>query len=155
MSPTILAQEVNDALSSRLDPKEVLMHVRQFLSELPAQSLFGGTAETPVDSEFARWWSSLPSEMKVGKRDAMKAWGQSRKALPPTDDLIWIVQCQTEIRKRTGQAFLHPATFLRGRRWEDSLEALASWGGKRTILDQMPDFERKALDNDARFCVES
>lgn len=155
MSPALLAREVDEALSSGTDPRSVLLHVKEFLKTLPIQSPFGGFVNPPEIPSFERWWKTLPSEMKVGKRDAEKAWLQMAAWLPPVGELILTTRTQAEIRRRTGQSFLHPATFLRGKRWEDSLEALASWGGRKVAVNPMSDFDRQALDNDPRFIVGS
>lgn len=69
---------------------------------------------------FDRFWSAYPR--RVGKQDALKAWGQ----LNPDDALVDLIVAGVERWKTCDQwtkdngAFIcYPATFLRGRRWEE------------------------------------
>lgn len=71
-------------------------------------------------SSFDRFWSAYPR--RVGKQDALKAWGQ----LNPDDALVDLIVSGVERWKtcdqwtKDGGAFIcYPATFLRGRRWEE------------------------------------
>lgn len=73
-----------------------------------------------VPSGFDRFWEAYPR--RVGKQDALKAWGQ----LAPDDDLVDLIVAGVERWKtcdqwtRDGGKFIcYPATFLRGRRWEE------------------------------------
>lgn len=69
---------------------------------------------------FDRFWSAYPR--RVGKQDALKAWGQ----LNPDDALVDLIVAGLERWKacdlwtKDGGSFIcYPATFLRGRRWEE------------------------------------
>ena len=71
-------------------------------------------------SGFDRFWEAYPR--RVGKQDALKAWGQ----LNPDDDLVDLIVAGVERWKtcdlwtRDGGKFIcYPATFIRGRRWEE------------------------------------
>lgn len=73
-----------------------------------------------IPSGFDRFWEAYPR--RVGKQDALKAWGQ----LAPDDDLVDLIVAGVERWKtcdqwtRDGGKFIcYPATFLRGRRWEE------------------------------------
>lgn len=73
-----------------------------------------------VPSGFDRFWEAYPR--RVSKQDALKAWGQ----LAPDDDLVDLIVAGVERWKtcdqwtRDGGKFIcYPATFLRGRRWEE------------------------------------
>lgn len=69
---------------------------------------------------FDRFWSVYPR--RVGKQDALKAWGQ----LNPDDALVDLIVAGVERwktcdqwTKDNGTFICYPATFLRGRRWEE------------------------------------
>lgn len=69
---------------------------------------------------FGRFWSAYPR--RVGKQDALKAWGQ----LNPDDELVDQIVAGVERWKtcdqwtKDGGSFIcYPATFIRGRRWEE------------------------------------
>lgn len=77
-----------------------------------------GAAGTPPG--FERFWSAYPR--RVGKQDALKAWRQ----LNPDEKLVDLIVAGVERWKTCGQwtkdggAFIcYPATFIRGRRWEE------------------------------------
>lgn len=155
MSPSTLASEVQQALDGSLDKDAILLHVREYLAEeIAKQPLFGGCLGEAVHvlGEFDMWWKSLPKEMRIAKQDAVKAYQQAGKALPPIATLIELTAKQAEIRRRTGQAFPYPAKFLRQRLWENDLDAMRAWGGKKNgSLFEFSEDERQALDKDSRF----
>lgn len=71
-------------------------------------------------SGFDRFWEAYPR--RVGKQDALKAWGR----LNPDDALVDLIVAGVERWKtcdlwtRDGGKFIcYPATFIRGRRWEE------------------------------------
>lgn len=82
-----------------------------------------GTRPTGAGGEpsgFDRFWAVYPR--RVGKQDALKAWGQ----LHPDEALVDQIVAGVERWKtcdqwtKDGGAFIcYPATFLRGRRWEE------------------------------------
>lgn len=72
---------------------------------------------------FAKFWQAYPR--RVGKANALKAWGK----LSPDDDLTEKIVGAVERQKRTdqwqrdeGRYIPHPATWLNQRRWEDEIE---------------------------------
>lgn len=82
-----------------------------------------GTRPTGAKGEpsgFDRFWAAYPR--RVGKQDALKAWGQ----LNPDDALVDQIVAGVERwktceqwTKDDGKFICYPATFLRGRRWEE------------------------------------
>lgn len=78
------------------------------------------TGATGTPRGFDRFWAVYPR--RVGKQDALKAWGQ----LNPDDDLVELIVAGVERWKtcdqwtKDGGSFIcYPATFIRGRRWEE------------------------------------
>lgn len=78
-----------------------------------------------TDVGFASFWSEFPN--KKAKADAFKAWSK----LNPDDVLQASILKAIEIqrqgedwRKEGGRFIPHPATWLNGRRWEDSAPTL-------------------------------
>ncbi len=67
---------------------------------------------------FEEWWDSYPK--KVAKQDALKAWGQLTMFDLEEIDLTYDLHCRCW-RGKDVQFLPHPATWLRGRRWEDDL----------------------------------
>ena len=79
------------------------------------------TGATGTPRGFDRFWAVYPR--RVGKQDALKAWGQ----LNPDDDLVELIVAGVERWKRSeqwtkdeGRFIPYPATFLRGERWNES-----------------------------------
>lgn len=74
-----------------------------------------------IDDDFSRFWAAYPR--KDGKADALKAW----KSLKPNADLQRVILEDIRRRMESGGAWyktekryiLLPASYLRGRRWED------------------------------------
>lgn len=77
----------------------------------------------PFADDFATFWETYPR--KVAKPNAEKAWTKLVKAgeLPDMDTLLAAVANQADAKDwRTDQTFCpHPATWLNGKRWEDSV----------------------------------
>ena len=72
--------------------------------------------------DFEIFWQAYPR--RVAKASARKAWLQTAKIRPPIEELLKAiqVQCQSEQwQKDDGQFIPHPATWLRGERWEDEM----------------------------------
>ena len=70
--------------------------------------------------DFDLWWSHYPK--KVAKADARKAWKQTERIRPSTDTLIKmliVARASDGWRADCGKFIPHPATYLRGERWED------------------------------------
>lgn len=83
----------------------------------------GNTRHASMDDDvgFASFWSAFPN--KKAKQDAFKAWSK----LKPCDALQASILKAVEIqrqgddwRKEGGRFIPHPATWINGRRWEDS-----------------------------------
>lgn len=84
-----------------------------------------GTKSSPngakeIPPAFDRFWAAYPR--KTNKQDALKAW----KQLSPNDALVDQILAGLDRWKRCeqwtrdgGKFICYPATFLRGRRWED------------------------------------
>lgn len=77
--------------------------------------------EYPPDPNFDKFWEVYPK--KVAKMDARKAWEE----LSPDDDLVQKIISAVKRQRdwpqwRDKQYIPYPATWLRGRRWEDTLD---------------------------------
>ena len=74
-----------------------------------------------IDDDFSKFWAAYPR--KDGKTDALKAW----KSLKPNADLQRVILNDIRRRMESGGAWYRtekrfiklPASYLRGRRWED------------------------------------
>jgi hypothetical protein len=90
-------------------------------------------------SAFERWWSECRKwpgfSPNMSKPDALKAWQQCENARPSTGDMVqaaieyrrWLeAENETRARRRDKpHPTLHPATWLRQKRWTGFLEAAA------------------------------
>jgi hypothetical protein len=81
------------------------------------RSMSGGKGTTP---EFESFWSVWPK--KIAKQEALKAW----RALNPSPELVDTILADIDKRtgsedwqKEGGKYIPYPATYIRGRRWED------------------------------------
>jgi len=79
------------------------------------------------DGRFGEFWSEYPK--KLAKQDAKKAW----KALKVTDSMVVEIiaglkawRASDQWQRDQGTYIPYPATFLRGRRWEDVPEQALS-----------------------------
>ena len=73
--------------------------------------------------DFNTFWAIYPK--KVAKADARKAWAQTKDIRPELTNLLNAVKaaCKTEAWMKDGGKYIpHPATWLRGERWDDELE---------------------------------
>lgn len=74
--------------------------------------------EDPAD-DFEIFWNAYPR--KIGKKEALKAWGKA-SGKPSLDDLLAAVEKQkasVQWTKDGGQFIPHPATWLNQGRWDD------------------------------------
>lgn len=79
--------------------------------------------------EFEAFWKTFSAPKNASKADAFKAWGQKAKARPSQELMLtavrayneWLAKEQAANRGYPHKA--HPATWLRGERWEGFLEA--------------------------------
>lgn len=72
--------------------------------------------------EFDRFWDHYPK--RKAKRDAMKAWVQTKNDRPPIDDLIAKVDelaVSKDWLKDGGQFVPYPASWLRAGGWDDEV----------------------------------
>ena len=74
-------------------------------------------SDTP--QAFDQFWAIWPN--KKGKKDARKAWAQAMRAGHSPAEIIGGVEPYKR-NKPDWQAWLHPATYIRGERWEDEYE---------------------------------
>lgn len=93
-----------------------------------------GTADSVSDQLFARFWALYPKKRK--KQDALKAWRQ----LAPDMDLCRTMSAALKVQMRSaewqrdgGQYVPYPASWIRGRRWEDDFS-----GGAPVGFDEVP-----------------
>ena len=73
--------------------------------------------------EFDEFWKQYPR--KVAKGDARKAWMQTAKIRPMLQVLLAALEAQKgqeQWLKDGGQYIPHPATWLRGERWDDEIK---------------------------------
>ena len=73
--------------------------------------------------DFQEFWNVWPK--RCAKADARKAWAQTKDIRPELTNLLNAVKaaCKTEAWMKDGGKYIpHPATWLRGERWEDELE---------------------------------
>ena len=109
-----------------------------------------------TDPAFDAFYREYPK--KIAKQDAIKAWGTIRPDAEMTEKIMrgldrWK---KSEDWNRDGGRFIpYPATWLRGRRWEDEVPA-----GGRTVSGQnyeqrdYSDVERRAYDRMRRMVEE-
>ena len=73
--------------------------------------------------DFQEFWNVWPK--RCAKADARKAWEQTKDIRPELTNLLNAVKaaCKTEAWMKDGGKYIpHPATWLRGERWDDELE---------------------------------
>lgn len=76
-----------------------------------------------MPDDFNTFWAAYPK--KVAKADARKAWLQTKDVRPDITTVINAVTsaCKTESWMQGGGKYIpHPATWIRGERWDDELE---------------------------------
>lgn len=97
-----------------------------------------GKSKKPYTKDFLDFWSAYPR--KVGKGTAFKAWQRAKKnGLPELNILLAAVKKQKKSRAWTkdgGEYIPHPATWINGSRWEDSVEIEAD---EEEYHDPLPD----------------
>lgn len=92
-----------------------------------------------ISERFVRFWKAYPR--KVGKENALKAW----MSLKPDEELLSVMVQAIEKQKGTeqwqesgGQYIPHPATWLRGKRWQDEVTTTTK---QKTVVAQ--DYEQR------------
>jgi hypothetical protein len=81
-----------------------------------------GETEGAYPLDFEVFWLNYP--LKKKKRDALKAWKQTKDIRPPAADLLaklGALKASREWMKDGGQFIPHPATWLRADGWEDEV----------------------------------
>ena len=104
------------------------------------------TQLAPATDPFDTWWAGWIN--KVGKKDARKAFPAALK-IAGMDKLmagseLYAKWCRASDQEKQYQ--LHPATYLRGERWEDELEMPAyksTGGGICDYVEVGPEMYRK------------
>lgn len=75
-----------------------------------------------TDLGFASFWVAFPN--KKAKQDAFKAWSKLKPCDALQASILKAIEIQSQgedWRKEGGRFIPHPATWLNGRRWEDSV----------------------------------
>lgn len=90
-----------------------------FSTDVVLESVSHAPARDAVLDAFEAFWGDYPR--KVAKADALKAFRAAMKLRPQPDIAAGLERWLTHWRaERTETTFIpHPATWLRGRRWED------------------------------------
>lgn len=102
-----------------------------------AISISTSTSSPHSSSEFEQFWAAYPR--KVGKKDALKAWGQA-KDKPSLDDILKAVEKQKvdeQWIKDGGKFIPHPATWLNKGRWSDEL-MVNGHGSQKAAIPPFP-----------------
>jgi hypothetical protein len=89
----------------------------QDVSSLETQVSIGKLSKDNINDDFNIFWEVYPK--KLNKSDAIKAWKSVNVDLQTILDAL---QWQKELpdwKKENGQFVPYPASYLRGRRWED------------------------------------
>ena len=72
---------------------------------------------------FANFYKAYPKKRAI--QDAKKAWVQTKKDRPPTEEIVLAVIAQSkskEWKKDGGQYVPYPATWLRAGQWADVID---------------------------------
>lgn len=112
----------DEAIENHVTPCHTTSHQKKPILEKSREE----KKDINTDVGFASFWSVFPN--KKAKADAFKAWSK----LKPDDVLQASILKAIEIqrqgedwRKEGGRFIPHPATWLNGRRWEDSSPTLS------------------------------
>jgi len=87
--------------------------------DLLVSSLSSLSSLNASESEFEQFWTHYPK--KIGKKEALKAWGKA-KDKPATDDIVRLIasfKSTDQWTKENGRFIPHPATWLNQGRWAD------------------------------------
>ena len=80
--------------------------------------------EDTQTAEFSAFWAAYPR--REARKDALKAWQQTAAVRPPVAEIIRVIRVAIRVLDWTPdrRRFIPlPATWLRGERWNDELEA--------------------------------
>ena len=113
----------------------------------------GGAAETAdhpmtrMDDSFTRFWDAYPR--KVAKQEAAKAWSKIKVDEALQGRILAALDAQKKSDQWTrenGKYIPHPATWLRGRRWEDEIKPASTPGAKPSYAGYDLDLVQQILD---------
>ena len=104
--------------------------------------LFGNSVRASGD--FDVFWKSYPK--RVGKLDAEKAWKKIAPNKQLVDRMIAAIDWQIYVWDKHFQFTPYPATWLRGRRWEDEIPADTLDWLQRLAAGPYPEWSRTATD---------
>jgi hypothetical protein len=96
------------------------------------------------DADFDKCYESYP--LHKGRKDALKAWNQTANVRPTLSELLSDIANRKandpQWTKDGGRFIPYPATYLRGKRWEDDLRPVDS---KKAELDALLEIRRQKL----------
>ncbi len=101
------------------------------------------------DPEFSSFWRAYPR--KIAKGDARKAWKQTAGIRPALQHVLGAIACARSTEQWTlagGKYIPHPATWLRGERWEDvhEVDILRATTDGRPWWQSTSGIERRAAE---------
>jgi len=89
----------------------------QDVSSLEPQVSIGKVSQDYNNVDFDLFWEAYPK--KLNKADAVKAWKSVKADLQTILDALQWQKDLPDWKKESGQFVPYPASYLRGRRWED------------------------------------
>lgn len=89
----------------------------QDVSSLEPQVSIGKVSQDYNNVDFDLFWEAYPK--KLNKADAIKAWKSVKADLQAILDALQWQKDLPDWKKESGQFVPYPASYLRGRRWED------------------------------------
>lgn len=89
----------------------------QDVSSLEPQVSIGKVSQDYNNVDFDLFWEAYPK--KLNKADAVKAWKYVKADLQTILDALQWQKDLPDWKKESGQFVPYPASYLRGRRWED------------------------------------
>ena len=89
----------------------------QHVSSLEPQVSIGKVSQDYNNVDFDLFWEAYPK--KLNKADAIKAWKSVKADLQTILDALQWQKDLPDWKKESGQFVPYPASYLRGRRWED------------------------------------
>lgn len=97
-----------------------------------------------VDNGFDQFWRTYPK--RVGKADAEKAWKKISPNPQLVERMIAAIDWQIYVWDKHFQFTPYPATWLRGRRWEDEIPGDTLDWLQRLASGANPEWARTAQD---------
>jgi hypothetical protein len=88
--------------------------------------------------DFSVFWQEYPK--KVGKMDALKAWGKLNGTRPAIEIILKSIEAQKQShgwQKENGQFIPNPATWLNRGQWEDETEVTQSHQPPKSIYKEI------------------